>query len=107
MPRFKIFIEALKGREAAKIRNETLQDFVGCSGCALLGDAMPSSMIYWSFIDPHFHSSFATIEQKVELLSPCWEGAKSVGQKKMEKSEEHELNELYSVPLQSSLATSR
>jgi hypothetical protein len=76
MPRFKVFMEALKGCEAAKIRNETLQDFVGCPGRALLGGAMPSSMIYWSFIDPHRHSFFATIEQKVELLSPCREGAK-------------------------------
>ncbi|RDW79347.1 phosphotransferase family protein [Aspergillus mulundensis] len=83
MPRLRTFLDVLKDCEAKKIRDGSLPE------SKRLSSAMEKSMetglfwvclaarhssmfdeIYWEFIDTRFYGPFATLEDRIQLLSP-------------------------------------
>ncbi len=111
MPKFRVFVEALKDCETAKIdggtllesgRLSTIMEQSMDSGlfwvCLALRRSTMFDEVYWTFIDTKFHGPFDTIEQRIDLLDAEEKAEmESLVQKKMRQAEEQALDENYTV----------
>ncbi|KAJ9197460.1 hypothetical protein DTO021D3_7943 [Paecilomyces variotii] len=82
LPKFRVFLEALRETENKKIHNGSLTESQRLSEgmeasmenglfwiCLAMRHSSMFDEIYWSFIDPMYHGSFTSIEDRLCLLS--------------------------------------
>ncbi|KAL1850623.1 hypothetical protein Plec18170_006908 [Paecilomyces lecythidis] len=111
IPKFQIFLEVLRDTENKKIQNGSLTASQRLSEdmeasvenglfwiCVAMRHSSMFDEIFWSFIDPRYHGSFTSIEDRLCLLSEEDRGnMDSFVQKKMRQANERKLTNNFSL----------
>ncbi|KAJ9397541.1 hypothetical protein DTO282F9_5546 [Paecilomyces variotii] len=111
LPKFRVFLEALRETENKKIHNGSLTESQRLSEgmeasmenglfwiCLAMRHSSMFDEIYWSFIDPMYHGSFTSIEDRICLL--CEDERTNLDdfvQKKLRQASERTLTNNFSI----------